>query len=1193
MRIDRLGITRALASLVILLLFAAYGGGSADGAEGDQGGGASNVAAPAPLPPHVPDEVIVRFRDGVPEFSKSLARSRVSGTRLRAFRILEGLERHRLPPNVSVDEAIAKYRQDPDVLYAEPNYIVRTTNTPNDTRFGELWGLYNSGQSGGIPGAHIDAPGAWNVTTGSSSVVVAVIDTGIDYRHPDLSANMFRNIPDCNADGVDDDGNGRIDDCFGIDTVNGDSDPLDDNRHGSHVAGTIGAVGNNEAGVVGVNWSVSLMACKFLDAGGFGTTAGAIACLDYVKTMKDRGVNIVATNNSWGGGGFSQALFDAIQRHQQAGILFIAAAGNGNAFGVGLDNDQTPFYPCVFGLSNIICVAATTRHDDRAPFSNTGRRSVHIGAPGTEILSTTPADTYQTLNGTSMATPHVTGTAALLKAADPARDWRAIRNLILAGGDDVASMANTITRKRLNAFGALTCTSSTVFSRLTPVADTIAGSVGTPIGLSVLNIHCAVPNGDVAVTVGPGGEVVTLRDDGLDRDQAAGDGNYSGEWTPPGAGNFTLTFPDGSVLPVTVSSPVIDVTPDSLDFGSINAGAFVDRAFTVQNTGSGVLSGNASTTAPFSIPSGGSYSLSAGTSATISVRFSPASAGSFSGTVSFAGGGGASKVVTGVALPPATLAASPSTVMPGATITASWTGIAAPTTADWIGIYVPGAPNQPSLAWRYTTGAASGSVPFTIPATLAPGTYELRLFSNGGYTRLAVSNSLTVAACTAGSLSMSPASIAAGGSVTATWSGICAPTGIDWIGLFAPGAPNQPSLAWRYTTGAASGSVPFTIPASLAPGTYELRLFSNGGYTRLAVSSSFTVTAVAGCSGTALGMSPASVPAGGSVTATWNGICAPTGSDWIGLFAPGAPDSSYFAYRNTTGAATGSLPFTIPASLAPGTYELRLFSNGGYTRLAVSSSFTVTAVVGCSGTALGMSPASVPAGSPVTATWSSICAPTGADWIGLFTPGAPDQPSLAWRYTTGAASGSVPFTIPAGLAPGTYQLRLFSNGGYTRLAVSSSFTVTAVVGCSGTALGMSPASVPAGGSVTATWSGICAPTGTDWIGLYLPGAPNQPSLAWRYTTGAASGSAPFTIPAGLAPGTYELRLFSNDGYTRLAVSSSFTVTAAVASLSIPASLAPVHPDESSSAAGPVRSGVGPLRRLPLAEAPRGRPAPAG
>jgi subtilisin family serine protease len=1029
MRTFWLGISRELSSLVLLLLLAACGGV------------ASGAVPPPPLPPYVPNEVIVKFRDGVPEFNKTMARSRASGTRVRVFRMVHGLEHHRFPPNVSVDAAIGIYRQDPDILYAEPNYIVRTTNTPNDTSFGELWGLYNFGQLGGTPGADIDAPSAWNITTGSSSVVVAVLDTGIDYNHPDLSANMFRNTLDCNTNGIDDDGNGRIDDCFGVDTANNDSNPLDDNRHGSHVAGTIGSVGNNGAGVVGINWSVNLMACKFLDANGSGSTAGAIACLEYVRTMKDRGVNIIATNNSWGGGGFSQALFDAIQNHQQGGIVFIAAAGNGNAFGIGLNNDQTPFYPCVYGLSNIICVAATSRSDDRASFSNYGRRTVHIGAPGLEILSTTLNGTYATLNGTSMATPHVTGTAALLKAADPARDWRAIRNLILAGGDNVASMANTITQKRLNAFGALTCSNAPFFSRLTPVADSVAGTVGTPIGISVLNINCAVPNGDVVVTVNPGGETITLLDDGLGLDQAAGDGNYSGQWTPTSNGSFTLTFPDGSVLAVSVVPPTISVTPNSLDFGTVNANTSIDRTFTVQNTGGGVLNGNASTTAPFAVLSGGTYSLSGGQSATISVRFSPASAGTFSENVSFTGGGGASKVVTGVALPPATIAANPTTVTPGATLTATWSGIAAPSAKDWIGIFAPGAPNTSYfLGWRYTTGTASGSVPFTIATTLAPGTYELRLFSNGGYTRLAVTTITVVAGCTGdANLSASPTSVAAGGSLTATWGSVCAPTSSDWIGLYLPGAPDSSYLAYRYTTGTASGSVPFTIPASLAPGTYELRLFAHNSTTRLAVSNSFTV--VAGCTGGAnLSASPTSVVAGGSVSVTWSCISAPTTRDWIGLFAPGAPNTSYVAWRYTTGTASGSVPLTIPATLAPGTYELRLFSNGGYTQLAVTS---ITVGAGCTGGAsLSASPTSVAAGGSVTATWSNVCTPTSRDWIGIFLPGAPNTSYVAWRYTTGTASGSVPLTVPATLAPGSYELRLFANNGYTRLGTSNTFAVT-------------------------------------------------------------------------------------------------------------------------------------------------------
>ena len=1017
---------------------AAETGGGVATAAAPGGGAGSAAVAPPPLPPHVPNEVIVKFRDRVPELSKTLALSRVSGTRLRAFRFLHGLEHHRLPANVSVNEAIEKYRKDPDVLYAEPNYIVRTTNTPNDARFGELWGLYNTGQSGGTPGADIHAPSAWDITTGSSSVVVAVIDTGIDYNHPDLSANMFRNTPDCIPNGIDDDGNGRIDDCYGVDAANNDSDPLDDNRHGSHVAGTIGSVGNDGAGVVGINWNVSLMACKFLDATGSGSTAGAIECLEYVRSMKDRGVNIIATNNSWGGGGFSQALFDAIQRHQEAGILFVAAAGNGNVFGIGLNNDQTPFYPCAYALSNIICVAATSRNDDRAAFSNYGRRTVHIGAPGTEILSTTLNGTYATLNGTSMATPHVTGTAALLKAADPGRDWRVIRNLILAGGDNVASMANTITQKRLNAFGALTCSNAPVVTRLAPIADSVAANVGTPVGLSVLNINCAVPNGDVAVSVNPSGEVVTLLDDGVGQDQAAGDGNYSGQWTPASAGSFTLTFPDGSEVAVSVSSPVASVTPNSWDFGTINANTFIDRAFTVQNTGSGTLTGNASTTAPFSIVSGGTYSLPAGQSQTVSVRFNPISAGTFSGNVSFTGGGGASKVVTGAALPPATIAANPTTVTPGATVTVSWSGIAAPAANDWIGIFVPGAPNTYYyLGWRYITGAASGSVPFTIPASLAAGTYELRLFASGGYSRLAVSNITVTAGCTGGSLSASPTSVAPGGSLTATWSGVCAPTGTDWIGLYSPGAPDSSYLAYRYTTGTATGSVPFTLPASLAAGTYELRLFASNSVTRIAVSNGFTV--VVGCTGGSLSASPTNVAAGGTVTAIWSGVCAPTSRDWIGVYLPGAANTSYVAWAYTTGAASGSVPLTIPAVLVPGTYELRLFSNGGYTRLAVSN-FTVGPV--CTGGNLSASPSSVAAGGSVTATWSSVCAPTSRDWIGIFLPGAANTSYVAWRYTTGTASGSVPFTIPASLAPGTYELRLFANNGYTRLGTSNAIVVT-------------------------------------------------------------------------------------------------------------------------------------------------------
>src|SRR5262249_4943087 len=218
---------------------------------------------PAPQnPSHIQDEVILRFRRGIGENNKVLTHNAVGGTRARVFNSVDGLELIKLPPGLSVQKALDLYKRLPDVLYAEPNYIVRPSLIPNDPSFGSLWGLNNTGESGGTPGADIDAPEAWNITKGSSSVVVAVVDTGIDYNHQDLSANISP---------------------FGFNAINTAARPVDDQGHGTHVSGTIGAIGNNNIGVVGVNWTVSLVPCKFLDASGSGTDEGAIACLEYVK----------------------------------------------------------------------------------------------------------------------------------------------------------------------------------------------------------------------------------------------------------------------------------------------------------------------------------------------------------------------------------------------------------------------------------------------------------------------------------------------------------------------------------------------------------------------------------------------------------------------------------------------------------------------------------------------------------------------------------------------------------------------------------------------------------------------------------------------------------------------------------------------------------------------------------------------
>ena len=404
-------------------------------------------------------------------------------------------------------------------------------------------GSAEHGQTGGKAGADIKAPAAWEITTGSSDVVVAIIDTGIDYTHPDLASNMWTNV--------------------GIDVVNNDSDPFDDYGHGTHVAGTIGALGNNGTGVVGVNWHVKLTACKFLGADGSGSSDGAIQCLEYIKSLKDSGANIVATNNS-SGGESSQALYDAI--NAQRDILFIAAAGNS-----GLDTDATPHYPACYKLPNIISVVATDHNDMGASFTNYGRRSAHLSAPGVNILSTLPAVNafgmtggYGLLSGTSMATPHVTGVAALIKAQNLGRDWIAIKNLLLSGGDNIFNMyKQTITGTRINALGSLTCSNKPAFSVLQYPAVLTVG--GVPVTLSATSINCEAPAGPVTVTL-LGGEVVTLADNGVSTDLAAGDGVFTASWTPTRATEvLRFSSPAGSE---TIEFPPFNIGTTSLPTGS-------------------------------------------------------------------------------------------------------------------------------------------------------------------------------------------------------------------------------------------------------------------------------------------------------------------------------------------------------------------------------------------------------------------------------------------------------------------------------------------------------------------------------------------------------------------------------------------------------------------------------------------------
>lgn len=336
------------------------------------------------------------------------------------------------------------------LVKCSPDGLLNVERTSNDYYSSLLWGMYNSND------VDIDAREAWDQTTGNSSTVVGIVDTGILYTHPDLAQNMWVNTEEIAGNGIDDDDNGYVDDIYGINAITGSGNPLDDHGHGTHCAGTIGGAGNNSIGVVGVNWQVSMMALKFLSSSGSGSTADAIETLNYVAAMKDRGENIVATNNSWGGGGYSSSLLSAIEAQRERGILFLAAAGNS-----GKNNDTNGYYPTNYDIDNIISVAAVDSDGNLASFSNYGASSVEVGAPGVSIASAYLNNSYVYMSGTSMATPHVSGIAALVAGAFPDLTYRELRQAIISGGKTLASLnRKTSTGKLVSAAGALEYASS-------------------------------------------------------------------------------------------------------------------------------------------------------------------------------------------------------------------------------------------------------------------------------------------------------------------------------------------------------------------------------------------------------------------------------------------------------------------------------------------------------------------------------------------------------------------------------------------------------------------------------------------------------------------------------------------------------------------------------------------------------------
>ena len=386
----------------------------------------------AAAPAKVEGEYIVRFRDGITKTASVSTVSALGGVVKRTYSLINAAH-VAVPQGADAEAFVAALQADPAVLYVEPNRMRTLFKAPNDADYSRLWGMRNDGQTGGTAGCDIDAETAWDYTTGSKDIVVAVIDTGVDYSHPDLADNMWVNAGEIAGNGVDDDGNGLVDDVYGYDFANDDADPMDDHSHGTHCAGTIGGVGNNGQGVAGVNWDVKIMACKAATAEGSLPTSAIIGAIEYATLMGAR-----VSNNSYGGYGFSQAEYDAVKAAGEAGMVFVAAAGN-----EANDNDG-PYqaYPASFNLDCVIAVAATDHNDGIAYFSNYGATTVDLGAPGVDIYSTIPTSmgSYGLMSGTSMATPHVTGAAALILAADPTLTATAVKRLLMDYADPVESL---------------------------------------------------------------------------------------------------------------------------------------------------------------------------------------------------------------------------------------------------------------------------------------------------------------------------------------------------------------------------------------------------------------------------------------------------------------------------------------------------------------------------------------------------------------------------------------------------------------------------------------------------------------------------------------------------------------------------------------------------------------------------------
>ena len=1079
--------------------------------------------------PHRDDRVLVAFHDQAPAALRLTAVQRLdlqpapdAQSPYFASLVIPAAARAN---GARVEDYVKALRRDPSVRVAEPDYLVSTAATPNDPSYSSMWGLHNTGQTGGVADADVDAPEAWDLTTGSSSVIVAVIDTGTDYSHPDLTANILRNASN---------------QVVGYDYANNDADPMDDHGHGTHVAGTIGAVGNNGVGVTGVCWNVRIMPLKFLAAAGGGSISNAILCVDFARV---NGAQVM--NNSWGGGGFSLLLLEAIRRARTAGILFTAAAGT-----AGANNDENPFYPAGYNRfsDNVLSVGSTTASDALSSFSNFGARSVDLGAPGSSILSTLPGNTYGNFSGTSMATPHVSGAAALTLARFPSVGVDGLRRRLLGGTDRISALTGKSVYGRLNAARAVETDASA------PAAPgNFAVTHRTP---TALRLTWNAPGDD-------GNSGYATQYELRYSTASLNEGNFAAA-TPavdvpiPAVAGAAQEFLLPGLAPGTAYFVALRALDNASNASPLStAGPYTTATLTTD------FSDDADGAGAFSGPAPWAISTEQSSSPTHAYSDSPGSAYANNLNASLTQNAG---VTLGAVAPLLQFRARTDLELDRDFLVVE---LSADNGATW--------QDQLSLtgtrAWELYTVSLSGyagqsvRVRFrlqTSSTVTGDGVWldDIRLLSGGSYSTPFLEN----AEGTAQFAGAAPWAI----STERSWSptraysdspganyandlnlALTSNSSTSLAGI-APELVFRARLAlevgWDYlvvdvstTNGAAweqyaAYSVSrewaaYHLPLSRFAGQnlrLRVRLLSDssvvadgiwlddirlGGRPLEAVSPPLTVSG-----------SPTSVAPGGALTASWTAPVGQSAQDWIALYRVGDPNTAFLWFQYTGGATAGNAGLTAPVQ--PGQYQFRYLLNNTYVDAARSATITVSATA----YTVTAGATSASGGAPLSVDWTAPAGHSASDWVALVKMGDPNTAYVWWQPTGAGTSGTFNLTAPT--TSGDYEFRYLLNGGYTDVARSAKVTV------SGSAYSVTPGGTSAtpGGALSVTWNAPAGHPATDWIALYRVGEPNTAYVWYQYTT-----SATINLTAPSQPGSYQFRYLLNNGYTSAAVSATVTV----------------------------------------------------